>query len=94
MPKREVRTGFNRNSKDKDKGKTRGDRDKEREGMEKKVRFGEKIAEIDFRDVVLLRKFITQHGKIMPSRMTGVSAKQQRKIAAAIRRARVMGLMP
>ncbi|MEI6807311.1 MAG: 30S ribosomal protein S18 [bacterium] len=49
---------------------------------------------IDFRDGMLLRKFVTQHGKIMPSRLTGATATQQRAIARAIRRARVIGFMP
>ncbi|MEI6217998.1 MAG: 30S ribosomal protein S18 [bacterium] len=49
---------------------------------------------IDFRDTMLLRKFVTQHGKIVPSRITGATATQQREIARAIRRARVIGIMP
>ena len=83
---------FKRN--DKEGGAKRRSRDKEADGGEKRVRLAEKIGEIDFRDIVLLRRFVTQHGKIMPCRLTGTSAKQQRKIARAISRARVMGLMP
>ncbi|MEI6970654.1 MAG: 30S ribosomal protein S18 [bacterium] len=54
----------------------------------------EGLDNIDFRDGMLLRKFVTQHGKIMPSRLTGATAKQQRQIARAVRRSRVIGLMP
>lgn len=49
---------------------------------------------VNFRDYELLRKFMTERGKIMPRRFTGATAKQQRQIQLAIRRARVMGLLP
>jgi len=49
---------------------------------------------VDYRDYELLRKFMTERGKIMPRRFTGATAKQQRHIRLAIRRARVMGLLP
>ncbi len=42
----------------------------------------------------LLQKFLTEHGKVMPARLTGASAKQQRQIKHAVRRARTMGLLP
>jgi small subunit ribosomal protein S18 len=48
----------------------------------------------DYKDVDLLRSFITERGKIRPRRQTGVSAKQQRAIARAIKRARHMALLP
>lgn len=51
------------------------------------------VTEIDFRDNNLLRRCVTEHGKIMPARFTGATAKQQRQIARAVRRARVMGFM-
>ena len=51
------------------------------------------ILRIDPRDYELLRRFVTEQGKIVPSRFSGTSPKQQRQIARAIRRARVMGLM-
>lgn len=50
--------------------------------------------EVSPRDYELLRKFMTERGKIMPRRFTGATAKQQRQIRLAIRRARVMGLLP
>lgn len=52
------------------------------------------ITEIDYKDVKLLRRFVTDQGKIMPSRVTGSSAKMHRKLVRAIKRARNIGLMP
>lgn len=53
-----------------------------------------KRTKFDYKDVDLLRSFITERGKIRPRRQTGVSAKQQRAIARAIKRARHMALLP
>ncbi len=53
----------------------------------------EGIKHIDPQDYELLRKFMTEQGKILPSRLTGTTPRQQRQIARAIRRARVMGLL-
>lgn len=52
------------------------------------------VTTIDYKDHELLRKFMTERGKVMPRRITGATAKQQRQIRQAIRRARVMGLLP
>jgi len=52
------------------------------------------IIEIDYKDVKLLRRFITEHGKIMPRRITGTSSKMHRKLVRAIKRARNIALMP
>lgn len=49
---------------------------------------------IDYKDVELLKKFISDKGKILPRRATGTSAKYQRELATAIKRARHMGLLP
>ena len=49
---------------------------------------------IDYKNVVLLRKFITAEGKILPRRSSQLTAKQQRYVAKAIKNARVMGLLP
>ena len=54
----------------------------------------EKIDYIDYKDVKLLQTFISENGKIMPRRLTGVSAWQQRKLAEAIKRARNLALLP
>lgn len=53
---------------------------------------GEK--EIDYKDVAKLRKFITEKGKILPRRQTGVCSHHQRKLATAIKRARNLALLP
>ncbi len=49
---------------------------------------------IDYKDVKLLQRFISERGKIVPSRITAVSAKKQRELAQAIKRARFLGLLP
>ncbi|MDR2090429.1 MAG: 30S ribosomal protein S18 [Clostridiales bacterium] len=54
----------------------------------------EKIDEVDYKDAGKLKKFITDKGKIMPRRITGTCAKHQRILAEAIKRARVMALLP
>lgn len=49
---------------------------------------------IDYKDVDLLRKFITERGKILPRRITGLTSKQQRDLTIAIKRARIVALLP
>ncbi|MDC0832951.1 30S ribosomal protein S18 [Leptolyngbya valderiana BDU 20041] len=49
---------------------------------------------IDYKDVDLLRKFITERGKILPRRITGLTARQQRDLTKAIKRARIVALLP
>ena len=53
-----------------------------------------KIDTVDYKEVNILRRFLNDRGKILPSRQSGNTAKQQRMIAAAIRRAREMALLP
>jgi len=48
---------------------------------------------IDHKDVELLKKFVTERGKILPRRITGLTAKQQRQLTFAIKRARILGLL-
>ena len=52
------------------------------------------IEEIDYKDIKLLKEFITETGKIMPARVTGTSAKYQRQLTRAIKRARHIALLP
>lgn len=54
----------------------------------------EKIDYIDYKDVKLLQSYIAENGKILPRRLTGVSAWQQRKLTEAIKRARNLALLP
>jgi small subunit ribosomal protein S18 len=49
---------------------------------------------IDYKDVDLLKRFITERGKILPRRITGLTAKQQRKLTSAIKQARILALLP
>jgi small subunit ribosomal protein S18 len=49
---------------------------------------------IDYKDVRLLQRFVSERGKIVPSRITAVSSKRQRELARAIKRARYLGLLP
>ena len=49
---------------------------------------------IDYKDVRLLQRFISERGKIVPSRITAVSTKRQRELSRAIKRARFLGLLP
>ncbi|MDR2867754.1 MAG: 30S ribosomal protein S18 [Acholeplasmatales bacterium] len=53
-----------------------------------------KVTHIDYKDVELLKRFITERGKITPRRITGTSAYWQRQLAIAIKRARHMALLP
>ena len=55
---------------------------------------GDSAPVIDYKDVRLLQRFISERGKIVPSRITAVSAKKQRELAKAIKRARFLGLLP
>lgn len=52
------------------------------------------IRHIDYKDIEALSQFITEHGKIIPRRITGVSAHHQKLLAKAIKRARYMALLP
>ncbi len=54
----------------------------------------ERIYEIDYKDVNRLKKFLTERGKIMPRRTTGNCARHQRQLTRAIKRARILALLP
>lgn len=55
---------------------------------------GIKPADIDYKDVETLKRFITERGKILPRRITGISASHQRKLSSAIKLARHVALLP
>ena len=55
---------------------------------------GENAPAIDYKDIKLLQRYISEKGKIVPARITAVSQKKQRKLAQAIKRARVLALLP
>ena len=49
---------------------------------------------IDYKDIELLRKFITERGKLLPRRITGLTAQQQRDLTEAVKRARILAMLP
>lgn len=53
-----------------------------------------KIKDVDYKDIALLKKFIMENGKIVPSRITGTKAGYQRKLAKAVKLARFLALLP
>ena len=55
---------------------------------------GSQAPKIDYKDARLLGRYVSERGKIVPSRITAVSAKKQRELARAIKRARILGLLP
>ena len=54
----------------------------------------EGISEVDYKDIELLKSFVTETGKIVPARITGTIAKYQRQLANAIKKARYLSLLP
>lgn len=54
----------------------------------------EGITEIDYKDLNLLKQYVSESGKIVPNRITGTSARYQRQLATAIKRARFLALLP
>lgn len=60
----------------------------------KKMNHSDNVMVIDYKDVAFLKNYITETGKIVPCRITGMSARAQRQITAAIKYARLLGLLP
>ena len=54
----------------------------------------EKIKQVDYKDIALLKDFINENGKIIPARITGTNARYQRQLSVAIQRARYLALLP
>jgi small subunit ribosomal protein S18 len=54
----------------------------------------EGVKEIDYKDIDTLKQYVTESGKIVPSRITGTKAKYQRQLASAVKRARFLALLP
>ena len=54
----------------------------------------EGVSEIDYKDIEVLKGYVTETGKIVPSRITGTKARYQRQLATAIKRARYVALLP
>lgn len=60
----------------------------------KMARFTEGASEIDYKDVNFLKNYISETGKIVPCRITGIQARFQRRVSKAIKQARFLGLLP
>ena len=86
MPRRMKKESSERKSRDRD--------GEDGFGAKRKPRHLEGIKAIDPNDYDLIRRFLTEHGKIIPARLTGATAKQQRQIKRIVRRLRVMGIVP
>lgn len=75
-------------------GEDRGSRKNKPYYRKKVCRFCSQKLNIDYKDVDVLRKFITDRGKILPRRISGTCAKHQRRLALEIKRARAVALLP
>jgi len=84
---------FKRNSDRKSDRADRNDRNDPAGGPRKRARYLDPATVVDSNDIDLLRRFVTEHGKIIPARITGVTTMQQREIKRGVRRARNMGLL-
>jgi small subunit ribosomal protein S18 len=71
----------------------RDNRDRDIMPARKRVRILDPNDIVDINNVELLRRFVTEYGKIVPARLTGITAAQQRQVKQGVRRARNMGLM-
>ena len=82
--------------KGKDKNKTkRRDRGNALFKRKKFCRFtAEKVKQIDYKDIDVLKDFVQENGKLMPARITGTKARYQRQLSTAVKRARFLALLP
>ena len=85
----------------KGKGKGRGDKKDDKKGgrqlfkRRKFCRFtAEKIPEVDYKDINILKEFISENGKLIPARITGTKTRFQRQLSVAVKRARFLALLP
>ena len=85
-------------AKGKGKGRAGGRRSQQQNALFKRKKFcrftAEKVEWIDYKDVDVLRDFISDNGKIIPARLTGTKAHYQRQLDTAIKRARFLALLP
>ena len=76
----------------------KGGRDSGNRGLFKRRKFCrftvEKIAEVDYKDVNILKEFISENGKLIPARITGTKTRYQRQLSTAVKRARFLALLP
>ena len=69
-------------------------RDRDRVVRKRACRFCKEVIEINYKRVDILKYFVSERGKILPRRITGACAKHQRQLAAAIKPARIIALLP
>jgi len=79
---------------DRDGDDRRGGKSRGGIGGKRKLLSDEVVAKIDYKNPQILRSFVTDRGKMIPRRISGASARQQRVISTAIRRARMLALLP
>jgi len=77
---------------ERDRDRDRGDK-QDNVGARRRARYLDPNIVVDSNDIDFLRRFVTEYGKIIPARLTGVTAAQQRDIKRGVRRARNMGLL-
>ena len=84
--------------KGKGKGKGKDKKDRGQKALFRRRKFcrftAEGVKQIDYKDIVVLKEFINENGKIIPARITGTAAGYQRQLSTAIKRARFLALMP
>lgn len=87
-------TGADDEGLDRDGDDRRGGKGGRGTGNRKKLLSDEIVAKIDYKNPQILRSFVTDRGKMIPRRISGASARQQRIISTAVRRARMLALLP
>jgi len=85
---------FKRNTEKRNDKNERNDRNDPAGGPRKRARYLDPNTIVDRDDTDFLRRFVTEHGKIIPARITGTKAKYQRQLSTAIERARFLALLP
>lgn len=79
---------------DRDRDRDRGERGSRGESRRKRFVLPDKDLVLDYKNPQLLKNFLTDRGKIVPARISGLSARQQRQLTKAIKRARMLALLP
>jgi small subunit ribosomal protein S18 len=85
---------FGSKDEDGDRRGSRGDRDNGKKRIKKVCFFDLNKIEPDYKDIKIIGRYITERGKIVPRRLSGITAKNQRRLAQAIKRARHLALVP
>ena len=89
---------FGKRGKGKGKGKDKNKKDRGQRALFRRRKFcrftAEKVKEVDYKDIAVLKDFINENGKIIPARITGTKARYQRQLGVAIKRARFLALLP